>query len=100
MYGTTDYKSQAWGKSGKGDNRATEEDTDYMEPSPLHGTARKWAQSYSLARVAKTYYPRTCSFQVRVKKFLLILQQIFMAFLLYAGTVLGGVNKTNAIPVI
>lgn len=39
-------------------------------------------------------------FSGKVKKFLLILQQIFMAFLLYADTVLVGVNKANAVPVI
>lgn len=47
----------------------------------------------------KDLLPKNIQFSGKVKKFLLILQQIFMAFLLYAGTVLGGVNKTNAIPV-
>lgn len=90
LYGTTDYKSQ---EPGENVGRVTTEQLRRRRTiwNPLHSMEPPGnGQSHIHWR----------AFSGKVKKFLLILQQIFMAFLVHADTVLGGVNKTNAVPVI
>lgn len=91
LYRTTEYKSQ---EPGGNVGRVTTEQLRRIR------TTWNLSTPWNLQKMGKDLLPENIQFSGKVNKFLLILQSTFMAFLLSADTVPGGVNKTDAVLVI